>query len=469
MARNSLVINCDIYETRVALIEEGVIAELQIERAANRGTVGNVVLGKVTRVLPGMQAAFIDVGLDEQRFCTSRILIRPHDFEAYLTGQARDSFDEEPSGKGDGGSSRCYQGPGTSVSALRVDDDDDDDGETAAVTAEAVSSEEEPEEELASVRGESTTLTMPRTKTTTRKIDDVEPDDDDRPIQDEDSPRRRPGGARRRRGGRRRRRRRGRRRRKPRKRRTEDDASEVLNRLEPNYRTRRAEPRPLAKPSVGAQATQAAAATSRQRSRGRAGRPQSAARCATTGQSASARARHDRALVTGATGRAQRDARQSPSSRDDRQGSNSRDARSQRLRSATVARVALGADHRGRQGRRRGHRPDLEGADRHQGRARHEPRLAARPLRRVPADGRSRRHLQAHRLRQGARAPARGRSRRIKPPNGRPDRAHRRRGPDQEAAQGGRRLPGATLGRGRARSARARKAPACSTPSSISC
>ena len=38
----------------------------------------------------------------------------------------------------------------------------------------------------------------------------------------------------------------------------------------------------------------------------------------------------------------------------------------------------------------------------------HEPRLAARPLRRVPADGRSRRHLEAHRLRQGARAPARG-------------------------------------------------------------
>ena len=57
MPRNTLVINCDIRETRVALIEEGIIAELQIERAAARGTVGNIVLGRVTRVLPGMQAA----------------------------------------------------------------------------------------------------------------------------------------------------------------------------------------------------------------------------------------------------------------------------------------------------------------------------------------------------------------------------------------------------------------------------
>jgi hypothetical protein len=54
MPKNTLVINCDIRETRVALIEEGVIAELQIERAAARGTVGNIVLGKVTRVLPGL-------------------------------------------------------------------------------------------------------------------------------------------------------------------------------------------------------------------------------------------------------------------------------------------------------------------------------------------------------------------------------------------------------------------------------
>src|ERR1041384_4492607 len=89
MPKNTLVINCDIRETRVALIEGGVIAELQIERAAARGTVGNIVLGKVTRVLPGMQAAFIDIGQERAAFLHVEDLIRPDDFEAYLTGGKR--------------------------------------------------------------------------------------------------------------------------------------------------------------------------------------------------------------------------------------------------------------------------------------------------------------------------------------------------------------------------------------------
>src|SRR6187402_504729 len=101
MARNVLVINCDLRETRVALIEDGVIAELHIERARGRGTVGNVVLGKVTRVLPGMQAAFIDVGMERAAFLHVEDLIRPNDFEAYLAGANRG--DEDPSGKGAGG------------------------------------------------------------------------------------------------------------------------------------------------------------------------------------------------------------------------------------------------------------------------------------------------------------------------------------------------------------------------------
>ena len=102
MANNTLVINCDLRETRVALIEDGIIAELHIERAAARGTVGNIVLGRVTRVLPGMQAAFIDVGMERAAFLHVEDLIRPDDFEAYLSGRARDG-DDDPSGKGEGG------------------------------------------------------------------------------------------------------------------------------------------------------------------------------------------------------------------------------------------------------------------------------------------------------------------------------------------------------------------------------
>ncbi len=86
MAKNILVINIDIRETRVALIENGIIAELHIERQTARGTLGNIVLGKVSRVLPGMQAAFIDIGQERAAFLHVEDLIRPDDFEAYLSG-----------------------------------------------------------------------------------------------------------------------------------------------------------------------------------------------------------------------------------------------------------------------------------------------------------------------------------------------------------------------------------------------
>jgi ribonuclease G len=89
MAKNLLVINVDIRETRVALIENGIIAELHIERETSKGTLGNIYVGKVSRVLPGMQAAFIDVGLERAAFLHVEDLIRPDDFEAYLAGGRR--------------------------------------------------------------------------------------------------------------------------------------------------------------------------------------------------------------------------------------------------------------------------------------------------------------------------------------------------------------------------------------------
>ncbi|HET9953098.1 MAG TPA: Rne/Rng family ribonuclease [Polyangiaceae bacterium] len=132
MPRNTLVINCDIRETRVALIEGGVIGELQIERASSRGTVGNIVLGRVTRVLPGMQAAFIDVGMERAAFLHVEDLIRPDDFEAYLAG-ARRHDEGERWNKGEGGRRRATSsGPG------KEDDDDDDDED---LTPESVASE----------------------------------------------------------------------------------------------------------------------------------------------------------------------------------------------------------------------------------------------------------------------------------------------------------------------------------------
>src|SRR6188474_307296 len=87
MAKNILVISCDYRETRAALIESGIIAELHIERKGRQsGTVGNVYLGKVTRVLPGLQAAFIDIGQERAAFLHVEDLIRPDDFDEYLAG-----------------------------------------------------------------------------------------------------------------------------------------------------------------------------------------------------------------------------------------------------------------------------------------------------------------------------------------------------------------------------------------------
>ena len=63
-----ILVNITPQETRVAIIAQGVVQELHIERSQSRGIVGNVYLGKVTRVLPGMQSAFIDIGLERAAF-----------------------------------------------------------------------------------------------------------------------------------------------------------------------------------------------------------------------------------------------------------------------------------------------------------------------------------------------------------------------------------------------------------------
>ncbi len=63
-----LVINAAGRETRVALVENGHIAEFYLERKKDKGIVGNIYKGRVVRVLPGMQAAFVDVGLEKAAF-----------------------------------------------------------------------------------------------------------------------------------------------------------------------------------------------------------------------------------------------------------------------------------------------------------------------------------------------------------------------------------------------------------------
>jgi len=65
---NEIIINASAGETRVGLLERGNFEELHLERESDRSVGGMVVLGKVTRVLPGMQAAFVDIGLEKAAF-----------------------------------------------------------------------------------------------------------------------------------------------------------------------------------------------------------------------------------------------------------------------------------------------------------------------------------------------------------------------------------------------------------------
>ena len=63
-----ILINVTPFETRVALVALGAVQELHLERSIQRGHVGNIYLGRVVRVLPGMQSAFIDIGLERAAF-----------------------------------------------------------------------------------------------------------------------------------------------------------------------------------------------------------------------------------------------------------------------------------------------------------------------------------------------------------------------------------------------------------------
>ena len=65
---NEILVNITPQETRVAILEQGVTQELHIERTSGRGIVGNIYNGRVSRVLPGMQSAFVDIGLDRAAF-----------------------------------------------------------------------------------------------------------------------------------------------------------------------------------------------------------------------------------------------------------------------------------------------------------------------------------------------------------------------------------------------------------------
>lgn len=72
-----ILINVTAREVRAAVLENGVLVDLFMERASHRGLIGNIYKGRVSRVLPGMQAAFVDIGLERTAFLHSSNICQP--------------------------------------------------------------------------------------------------------------------------------------------------------------------------------------------------------------------------------------------------------------------------------------------------------------------------------------------------------------------------------------------------------
>jgi len=98
---NVLVINATPQETRVASLENGSISDFHIERRRHRGVVGNIYKGRVLRVLPGMQAAFVDIGLEKAGFLYVSDVYNDHQ-----THSIDDEEEDDDAGSDNGGGGR---------------------------------------------------------------------------------------------------------------------------------------------------------------------------------------------------------------------------------------------------------------------------------------------------------------------------------------------------------------------------
>src|SRR6516164_9388393 len=95
-----LVISATSHERRVAILEEGQLVEIYIEREKEFALVGSIYKGKVTRVLPGMQSAFVDIGLDGDAFLYVSDVFE--NLEAYDHGHGEAPVSSVPMNRGAG-------------------------------------------------------------------------------------------------------------------------------------------------------------------------------------------------------------------------------------------------------------------------------------------------------------------------------------------------------------------------------
>src|SRR5215212_3401509 len=107
--KREILINAAPRETRIAILEDGKLVELLVDRPDNRRMVGDIYLGRVDAVLPGIQAAFVDIGTEKSAFLHASDLVRQTADEAEDDDE-EDDEDDEPTerknGNGSNGTSR---------------------------------------------------------------------------------------------------------------------------------------------------------------------------------------------------------------------------------------------------------------------------------------------------------------------------------------------------------------------------
>src|SRR3954471_16386061 len=101
--KREILINATPRETRVAILEDDQLVELQVDRPDARRMVGDIYLGRVDAVLPGIQAAFVDIGTEKSAFLHASDVIRETAEEAVDEEEEDDESDEPPEKKNGNG------------------------------------------------------------------------------------------------------------------------------------------------------------------------------------------------------------------------------------------------------------------------------------------------------------------------------------------------------------------------------
>src|SRR5438105_13790464 len=91
--KREILINAAPRETRIAILEDGKLIELLVDRPDARRMVGDIYLGRIDAVLPGIQAAFVDIGTEKSAFLHASDVVYPDDKAAAEDGEGDDATD----------------------------------------------------------------------------------------------------------------------------------------------------------------------------------------------------------------------------------------------------------------------------------------------------------------------------------------------------------------------------------------